>query len=139
MDKSFQKYIKDFEDVVIETGVAINSLGVFTLIPIRPGKLLTTVFGRSIGSVSASFFSFAIDYYGFIKPSRGLIEDYEMRKQQLHGRQLRKIGGLLVHFASLKIEEVDRLSNSNLTAGFPKFKKTLIEMRGFKKGVSSDA
>lgn len=124
-------YLKAFEKKVVEAGVMSGLFDKSAMVPLRPGKLSRTPFGLFVGLTIDSPLSFAIDYYGLIKPSLGLRRDAQMSAQQYYGKQIKKMEAILIHFASVKIEDVDSLSNSELTAGFPKFKSLVLEMRGF--------
>jgi hypothetical protein len=127
-NEEFKTYLAKFEKEIIVQGIQSGKLGKTMMVPIRRGKLDSTDFGKKLGTVFAYAEPAAIDYYGFIKKSSGLIDNFASNTEM----QIRAIKAPMVHFASIKIEYVSDLS-SELVEGFPEFKKELVLLRGFKE------
>ena len=123
----FVEYLGEFEIAVICKGVMDGVFGKKEMVPSRNGKLSRTPFGRLIGSKLEYSSPLAIDYYGHMKKSTGF---YEMLAEA--DIQVRMIECDVVHFASLKIEDIVEIS-PELIAKFPVFKKQMLKRRGFKK------
>ena len=73
----------------------------------------------------------AIDYYGFIKKSSGLMAQFANSSDL----QVRAVRAPIVHFASIKVEDVSDLS-PELVRDFPGFKKLLVTLREFKRDTT---
>ena len=123
----FVPYQKNFEEDVL---CMLQALAIMKMIPVRPGKLAKTKFGALVGSVFDYAPPLVIDYYGFLKRSTGLIEKVDEMRAKLVGRQLRMVKAPVVHFASVRMEDV-AIRAPELVAGFPDFKKTILDARGF--------
>jgi len=124
-------YMKDFEATVLAPAIVAGVIGRRETLPVRPGKLSRTGFGKLVGPSFDSEVSFAVDYYGLLKRSSALYQEIEWLRQQLSGRQVKTVDCIVVHFASVRIEYVARF-NPIMVAEFPMFKATLLEARGFK-------
>ena len=127
-DKKFKTYLEKFETEVVIHGIESGKFGKEMMIPIRQGKLDNTDFGKKLGTVFICTTPAAIDYYGFIKKSSGFVSKLDASNSEM---QIKAIRAPMVHFASIKIEYVSDLS-SDLVEGFPDFKKSLVQLRGFK-------
>jgi len=127
-NKEFDEYLTLFENSIIVAGVEIGMLGKSELVPSREGKLSRTPFGRKIGMRVENDFPLSIDYYGHMKKTTGF---YEMLKE-VGEAQVRMVECIVVHFASIKIEQIVEIQ-SDMVAGFPVFKKQMLRERGFKK------
>jgi len=128
----FTTYMNVFEREVIVKGVKDGVFGSSQIVSMRPGKLANSKFGEIVGS---SFYcdelELAIDYYGHIKRSTGLLR---LRKKLSGKGQVRRVSCILVHFASLRIDRIANVCNDPQAIGlFPLFKETMIKMRGFRK------
>jgi hypothetical protein len=130
-EDNFQSYMSELETTVLAVAVDGGLIGKRETLPLRPGKLSRSQFGRKVGLTFESAVSFAVDYYGMLKKSSALISEVEWVRKQLDGKQVKTIEGIIIHFASLRIEHIARL-NPSLTSMFPVFKKNLLESRGFK-------
>jgi hypothetical protein len=131
--EDFKKFLSVFEQVVILPGMVKGKLGRSELVPIRSGKLAKTHFGREMGEILLSKEVAVVDYYGHLKRSIGFIEKANQVRSDLPGRQLRMVESSIVHFASIKIEMVAKLSpDILLVAKFPEFKNYMLALRGFK-------
>jgi hypothetical protein len=123
----FKKYLKQFEIWIVVAGVRTGVFGQKEVIPARRGKLADTPFGRTIGLKFDSELPLAIDYYGHMKKSTGF---FEMIAEV--DTQVRMIECPVVHFASIKLDDIVELS-STLISDFPVFKREMLRLRGFKK------
>ena len=125
--RKFRAYQKKFEGAVMGE---LHALAVMKMIPVRPGRLVKTRFGALIGRIFSHDKLLVIDYYGFLKKSSALVERIESERAELAGRQVRMLKALVVHFASVRMEDVARLA-PQLVSDFPDFKKTILRARGF--------
>ena len=129
MDNSdFKNYLEMFEKQVVVKGIECGLLGKNMMVPIRNGRLATTEFGKMLGSTFLYDDPAAIDYYGFIKKSSGMVSKYAESSIM----QVSAVRAPIVHFASIKVENVSDLS-SELVKDFPEFKKVLVALRNFKR------
>jgi hypothetical protein len=132
--KEIGSYSELLEKRVIERGIADGIFSKEELVSARPGRLAKTRFGRSLGQKCSSDLEFVVDYYGYLKKSDGLLKSISKLQSEMIGKQVKMVSTIVVHFASLKIEEVARISQSpRVVAGFPLFKNELLEMKGFIK------
>ncbi len=123
----FKDYLTEFEEKVIVQGVEKNILGRPEMVAVRNGKLSKTPYGRLVGGVISTDVLMAIDYYGLTKKSLG----FSAIVRDIDG-QVRILESQVVHFASIRIENVAELA-TELVAEFPAFKHKLLKERGFKK------
>ena len=127
----FQAYLSQFEDQVIVQGVKLKVFGSTQMVTMRPGKLANTKFGETVGTSFNEQLALAVDYYGHIKRSFGLLD---LRKELSKQGQVRRVECTLVHFASLRIDDIANVCNDPHMIGlFPEFKKHMIDLRGFRK------
>jgi len=130
----FFKYLHIFETKFIPEGLRKGTLGKSWLISIRDGKLSGTAFGQLLGSTVDSVSLFALDYYGHIKKSKGLILYINSKLIALKGRQLKKVEAPIVHFASITIEDISEITEDPLIiTKFSEFKQILLKNRGYLK------
>lgn len=127
-NSDFRNYLNKFERDIIVKGIESGLLGKDMMIPVRKGKLDNTEFGQMLGITFDHSDPAAIDYYGFIKKSSGLITKFADSSDV----QIRAVRAPIVHFASIKVEDVSDLS-SELVKDFPEFKKRLVSLRQFKR------
>jgi hypothetical protein len=125
--EQFQSYLQRFEMDVICQGFLSGVFGKKEMVTTRNGKLVRTDFGKLVGSNFEFSHPLAIDYYGHTKKSTGF---YAMLAEI--ETQVRMIECDVVHFASIKIEDVVEVG-SELVARFPIFKKQMLKRRGFKQ------
>lgn len=125
----FRVYLQQFEELVVERGIKNGCLGKAEKVSVRDGRLSSSHFGRLVGKTAYSDDVFAVDYYGHTKKSAGFIQTVE-ELNMLHKQQVKLLLVPLVFFASIRVEKVARLA-PNLVAEFPKFKKMLLDARGF--------
>lgn len=124
-----EKYLGLFEKNIVITGVEkglINCNEV--MVPVKDGKLDSTPFGKFLGNRFEYDKPLVIDYYGLIKKSGGFIDKYNSYTDV----EVRRLKSSIVHFASIKIEDIVNL-DKDLAVDFPGFKKYLVALRGFKK------
>lgn len=134
---NFKKYLSLFEKEVIMRGVKHGKFGKSTLISVRDGKLSRGSFGKDVGRLMDTPLVIAVDYYGLVKKSKGLVARIRREAEELRGRQLKMVSAPVVHFASVHIEDVAELTvNPYLIGKFVEFKKLMIRKRGFKNGES---
>ena len=126
-----QEYMAQFEASVLR-----KMKPSYEMIPVRKGKLSGTRFGRFIGNMVETDALLVIDYYGHHKKSRGFHIFTKHEQSLLVNRQVKMIKGPVVHFASIRIEDVARYA-PKLVADFPYFKQFLLELRGFAKKSST--
>lgn len=120
-------YIREFESRVVGPGLRKGRFGRKEFVSVRRGKLAGTLYGRMLGIQAESDLLFAVIYYGHIKLSKGLTLDL----QYITGRQIKMVETSVVHFGSVRIEDVAVLA-PDLVGDFPKFKEQILELRGFK-------
>jgi len=125
--ESFKSYLDLFELRVVCHGVVKEVFGKKEMVATRNGKLARTPFGRLIGSQLEFVNPLAIDYYGHLKKSTGF---FDMLTEV--DSQVRMIECDVVHFASIKIEDIVEI-DPGMVAKFPVFKKQMLKRRGFKK------
>lgn len=131
--KDFKDYLSQFEHDVIENGIVSKVLGRLSRVPVAKGRLAGTTFGRFMGPWIQSDAFFAVDYYGLLKRSSGLyLEAMRLQKGLLVGRQVKMMSAPVVHFASIKLDQMSRLAPHLLT-GFSEFKEIILNARGFQK------
>jgi hypothetical protein len=128
---NFKDYISQFEiavgNAVLETGIA-KPMQVST----RPGRFSYSQFARRMGKVIDHSTPFILDYYGYPKRSRGFGELLVDKHYKMPGRQIKSVKTLVVHFASVTIEDLVLIgANDYLKARFPEFKTTVLSWRGF--------
>lgn len=125
---NFFTYLPEFEKRVVESFVLDGCIKK-EKIPIRAGKLANATFGRKLGGMIDSMEIFAIDYYGHIKRSKGLIFEFHTILANVP-EQVKSVEAPLVYFASIRFEKVAKYA-PDLVADFRWFKKNLLDMRGF--------
>jgi hypothetical protein len=125
--KEFYAYMNLFEDLVVSRGVDLGILGALSKVSVRSGALSGQRFGRVMGKECNSDKLFAIDYYGLIKKSRGF---FALASGVSPGQQVKSIEVPLVYFAAIRIEQIAQIW-PDLVSGFPRFKKLVLDSRGF--------
>jgi len=128
----FSEYLAKFEKQVVEKGVAEGLFSKIEYAPVRPGRLHKTQFGNKIGSSFVAAVPVVIDYYGLWKKSTGFLKLASEMSAENKG-QIKSLPVVVVHFASIRIETVAKLS-PDLIAEFPKFKNDILTARGFHHG-----
>ena len=134
--KQLKAYLKLFESEVLIPGIKIGNFSRKELIPVRRGRLSNTRYGRTVGILFESEIPFVIDYYGHLKRSSGFQSAVsQIRKNgSTEGRQIKRIESLIVHFASIKLDQINRLTkNPEILINYSTFKDSLLKLRGFRK------
>ena len=125
----FQNILNRFEKEIIVKAV-LSEDKAFTKIcsvSTKDSKLID--FGLMIGLVIDTDLILTIDYYGYLKKAKGFID-----KLNKSDEKLKTIDSFLVHFASIKMEDIISVTNDiDLIANFPKLKTEILIKRGFKK------
>ena len=125
-----EKYLELFEKNIIIGGVESGFIKPKSvMVPVKDGKLDSTPFGNFLGNKFTYDSVLVIDYYGLLKKSDGFANKYDDYKAEV---EIRRLKSDIVHFASIKIEDITNLDKS-LAVDFPGFKKYLVDLRGFKK------
>jgi hypothetical protein len=124
----FKPYLREFEKAVVQ-GILDGLLGAVRHIPVSPGRLSRKRIGKTLGKEVDSDVSLVIDYYGFMKKSRGFnLEAKEVVKST--GKQVKNIEAPIVHFNSLRLEVLGKI-NPELIQHFGDFKKAILDAREF--------
>ena len=112
-------------------GVEQEVLGRVMPMNIREGKLTYTSFGKFMGGCVDHKVPFAIDYYGYCKKSYGLVRYLQEVQEELVNSQIKTIDAILVIFNSIRVEDIQVLSEDEyLLWGFTEFKNTILDRRG---------
>ena len=126
----FKKYMEEFEKEVVISGVKQGRLSKVESVPVRNGRLEKEKFGRAIGTFIDSEICMVLDYYGLRKKTQGFINLLVEVREELSGGQVKSLNVPVVHFASIRVDTVETIA-PDLVSGFPKFKKMILDMRGF--------
>ena len=128
--KRFKKLVDDFEKNIIVKGIESKRFSKSDTLSTKNCKLANHNFGRSLGDVIDTDFVLIIDYYGYLKRSRGFIDGIIDSK----GDQLKEITTHVVHFASIKMEDIAAMtSDISVMLDFPRLKHEILVLRGFRK------
>lgn len=122
-----KEYLNSFENRIIIPGLEKKMFCKEVMITLKNGKLANTAFGKFIGNLLECEEILAVDYYGHIKKSKGLLDMVEKYK----GIEIKSVLVPTVYFASVKNEHITELA-PHLLNDFPLFKAYLIQLRGFK-------
>lgn len=137
---NFRKFLIKFENEVILRGVEQGVLGQYELVACRTCKSDKSRFAQAIGKLLPYKMPIVIDYYGYYKKSAGFYALVEEEQNQISNRQIKMIGSVVVHFASIKIEDINLLTSSSyLTSKFADFKMQMLAKRGFRGKSSSSS
>lgn len=135
---NFVKYLRKFENEIIREGVLRGIIGSAKLITCRPLPFDSSRFAREMGKYLPYEESMVIDYYGYYKKSKGFFSYAESLSQGNNDRQVKSITSNVVHFASLKIEDIALInSNPYLVSKYVEFKRMVLEKRGFRGNGNS--
>lgn len=127
--QEFQEKLLEFEKTVMIPLVGLKGKTLF--VSTRAGKLYKE-YRNIFKSIVDSDEEFAIDYYGYIKKSKGLLQSIDMQSLDSPGVQIAAVKTKVIYFASLRIEDVLNVS-PEMVALFPVIKKQILKYRGFKK------
>ena len=112
-----EKYLELFERNIIIAGIENGTLKVNeVMVAIKDGKLDITPFGKFLGNRFVYDKVLVIDYYGLLKKSKGFLDKCNTYTDV----EIRRLKSPIIHFASIKIEDIDVLDKS-LTVDFVGF------------------
>jgi hypothetical protein len=131
--RNFQQYIENFERRVALLGILSYGLGNMSKIPIRPGKLDDSPISHFLGKQIQTQYLFAIEYYGYLKKSKGFYDYVSQEARFLSDGGCLRITAPVVHFGAIKSKVVADLA-PDLMREFHEFKSVLLEKRGFGNG-----
>jgi len=124
-----EKYLDLFEQNIVVAGVENKLIAAKeVMVPVKDGRLDTGSFGKFLGNWFDCSSVLVIDYYGLLKKSKGFLD----KCASYDDVEIRRLKSSIVHFASIKIEDIVNL-DSSLAVDFVGFKKYLVALRGFKK------
>ena len=125
----FEDYKARFEAVVVQ-GVRRQLLGAVKPVPVMPCKLQKQKIGRVLGDEIDTEEALAIDYYGYVKKSRGFKRLVQEVGENQKGKQVKMIEVPIVHFNSVRLEMLAKVA-LDVVADFGKFKKAVLDAREF--------
>lgn len=126
----FTVYRDEFEKALVR-GVITEVLGSLKPVPILPGKLSRKRIGKTMGSRIETDEVVVIDYYGYMKKSRGFGTFVKEVQLDQKGKQVKMINAPIVHFNSIRLEVIAKIS-PELVQKFGDFKKAVLDAREFK-------
>ena len=123
----FVASVNRFEQEVICKGVEVEKFIKKSHVPVKSCKLSLTPFGFEMGVFVDTEAILTVDYYGYLKKSRGFLEKFaDKNKDDV-------IWSPIVHFASIKIEDIVQMTiDMSVIATFPLLKNEILIRRGFK-------
>lgn len=131
---NFKKFLSQFEKSVID-GINKGYFDGVKLISVKNSPINSSNFARGMGRVIMHDAVMALDYYGYYKKSRGFFDRVKEERRTLGGRQLKMINCVVVHFNSIKLEDLASITdNVYVISNFAEFKKRVLFKRGFVNG-----
>lgn len=127
--EQFAQYLKDFEICIAEC-VSKKIVGHVEKITTKPNALASQPFGQLMGDQIDSEVAFTLDYYGYLKHSKG--QSMMIAKALAHSPPDRFIMSTTVHFAALRIEDIVACMPEAMISYYVKFKSYILQARGFK-------
>ncbi len=125
----FKDYLRKFESV-IGSAVLTDDFGRTMQVSVREGKLYHSQFAKFLGRKLLCPYAFVLDYYGYFKRSDGFKLHLKKVQQEIVGRQLKTISATVVIFNSIKIEDLQALTDdTDILSGFADFKITILNKR----------
>lgn len=135
-DKVALEFMNQFEKNIIILGL---SKGICSdkkkIVPLRTGKLDKTDFGKFIGKKFKHYGFLAIDYYGHYKLSSGILDKVKSIENTFP--DIRCIKVHVVHFSSIKIEQIENIAGKKAVSDFVEYKKKLVALRWSKEKLNS--
>lgn len=134
MVMNFKEELIAFENEVILSCVSKGLLVKKSFVSVRNGKLFSSMsplFGYEIKSA----LEFAVDYYGYVKKSTGLLITI-MDLMSEPGVQVSAVSTCVIHFASIKIELIMDVAPSMVQV-FPVLKREILIKRGFLQSIAA--
>jgi len=124
-----EKYLDLFEKNIVMAGIENKLIEAKdVMVPVKDGRLDITPFGKFLSNWFDYNSVVVIDYYGLLKKSKGFLD----KCASYDDVEIRRLRSPIVHFASIKIEDIVNL-DPDLAVDFVGFKKYLVALRGFKK------
>lgn len=130
----FERYRDDFEERVIIAGLELGEFGIIRDVSAQPGKLDGREFGRRMGDTLESDLVCVLDYYGYLKKSRGFKMRIAVGERALRGWPIKALRATIIHFAGVRLELVAELA-PDLVRGFVRFKGEILDLRGFRHNL----
>jgi len=125
----FESYKIAFEDAV-RKGVENGVLGDDKPVPAHFGKLHKRKICKVMGLEIDTEVIMAIDYYGYMKKSRGFNSQVKEVMDNFKGSQVKLLDAKVVHFNSVRLEVLAKLA-PELVTDFGDFKKAVLDAREF--------
>ena len=126
-------YLKEFETRVVIEGAVSGMIGASERVSLRSKtKLFLSDFGKTFGSDLDTDEIVVFDLYGLLKKSRGFHALKNIIDSGSFDRsgQVRSIFAPVIHFASIRYEEILHLA-PDLIMEFSSIKRALLDLRGF--------
>jgi hypothetical protein len=126
----FEEYREDFEKALV-IGMDRNLLGIrWKQVPVTQGRLSKRKIAKVLGKQINTGRVLVVDYYGYMKKSKGFSKMMKGVITSFKGKQLKTIEVPVVHFNSVRLEILAKIA-PELIEDFSKFKKTILDARGF--------
>lgn len=126
----FHILINNFEKNIVVKSIIQKRFSRKEIIATKNCKLFNYDFGKMVGSIIDTEIVLIIDYYGYLKRSRGFL-----KKMRSKGRPFPKeLRAYVVYFASIKMEDIAIMtSDVSVMLDFPRLKNEILILRGFRK------
>jgi len=132
---NFKKYLSRFEKSIVVKGFTIGVLGTSQFVSVKNSPINSSTFAYKMGKLLNCEEVLALDYYGYFKKSKGFYLKVKKEREQLGGRQLKMVKSAVIHFNSIKMEDLLKITeDSYLLSNFAEFKCKVLKKRGFTKG-----
>lgn len=126
----FQELVLNFEKNIIVEGIKRKRFSRKKKIPTKNCKLSNRDFGKQVGHTIDTDIVLVIDYYGYLKRSRGFFQ--RVKKDP----SLKEVRSYIIYFASIKMEDVSAMTSSvAVMLDFPRLKNEILILRGFRKNI----
>ena len=126
----FRILIDNFEKNIVVESVIQKRFSRMAVVATKNCKLSNYDFGKRIGDVIDTEIVLVIDYYGYLKRSKGFLEKMRSKVNPLP----KELRSYMVHFASIKMEDIAAMtSDISVMLDFPRLKNEILILRGFKK------
>jgi hypothetical protein len=134
---NFKNYLTKFEKEVILAGVVQGIFNTSQWMSVKNNALSSSTFAKMMGRFLPYDEVFVLDYYGYSKKSAGFYNMLKEQRKHTNGQQVKMMQSVVVHFNSIKIEQMAELtSNTYLLSNFTEFKNRVLQKRGFKNNGS---
>ena len=123
----FKKMVYAFEQKIVVEGFVRERFSQIRTIPRKEGKLSNQSFGKMMGEFIDTQRLITLDYYGFFKRSKGLLN-------LIKKEDAKQVKSFFISFASIKMEDIIFLTNDvSVIMNFPSLKNEILIHRGFIK------